>query len=34
MLDRFPPFDPDNLDVEARGVCDRILAERGYVPGS
>ena len=33
MPDRFPPFDPDNLDAEARAVYDRILAERGYVPG-
>lgn len=33
MPDRFPPFDPDNLGPEARSVYDRILTERGYVPG-
>ena len=33
MPERFPPFDPDNLGAEARAVYDRILAERGYVPG-
>jgi 4-carboxymuconolactone decarboxylase len=33
MPDRFSPFDPDNLGAEARAVYDRILAERGYVPG-
>ena len=31
--DRFTPFDPDNLDADARKVYDRIRAERGYVPG-
>ncbi len=30
---RFEPFDPDNLSPDARAVCDRILSERGYVPG-
>lgn len=33
MSARFPPFDPDNLSPEARAVYDRILNERGYVPG-
>ena len=33
MPERFPPFDADNLSAEARAVYDRILAERGYVPG-
>lgn len=33
MSGRFEPFDPDNLSPEARAVYDRILSERGYVPG-
>lgn len=33
MPERYPPFDPDALPAEARAVYDRILAERGYVPG-
>lgn len=33
MPDRFPPFDPDRLPAEARAVYDRILEQRGYVPG-
>lgn len=33
MADRFEPFDPDQLSAEARAVYDRILSERGYVPG-
>ena len=33
MSDRFGPFEPDALPPEARRVYDRILAERGYVPG-
>lgn len=33
MTSRFPPFDPDALPPEARAVYDRILNERGYVPG-
>ena len=33
MPSRFPPFDPDNLSPDARMVYDRILKERGYVPG-
>ena len=33
MTARFPPFDPDDLPADARAVYDRILAERGYVPG-
>jgi 4-carboxymuconolactone decarboxylase len=33
MPDRFPTFDPDNLSSEARAVYDRIMVERGYVPG-
>ena len=33
MKVRFPPFDPDNLPADARAVYDRIMTERGYVPG-
>ena len=33
MSERFRPFDPDNLPADARAVYDRILAQRGYVPG-
>lgn len=33
MPERYPPFDPDALPAEARAVYDRILTERGYVPG-
>jgi 4-carboxymuconolactone decarboxylase len=33
MADRFDTFDPDRLAPDARAVYDRILAERGYVPG-
>lgn len=33
MSARFAPFDPDNLNPDARAVYDRILRERGYVPG-
>ena len=33
MSERYPPFDPDALPAEARAVYDRILTERGYVPG-
>tara|TARA_R110002110_G_scaffold85816_1_gene223275 strand:- start:18360 stop:18908 length:549 start_codon:yes stop_codon:yes gene_type:complete len=33
VTDRFPPFDPDDLPADARAVYDRILNERGYVPG-
>jgi 4-carboxymuconolactone decarboxylase len=33
MSSRFTTFDPDTLPSEARGVYDRILHERGYVPG-
>lgn len=33
MTDRFEPFDPDVLSPEAKAVYDRILTERGYVPG-
>lgn len=33
MAARFETFDPDRLGSEARAVYDRILAERGYVPG-
>lgn len=33
MADRFDPFDPDQLSIEARAVYDRILSARGYVPG-
>jgi hypothetical protein len=30
---RFPPFDLDDLPADARVVYDRIMTERGYVPG-
>jgi 4-carboxymuconolactone decarboxylase len=33
MPDRYPPFDPDTLPADARAVYDRILGERGYIPG-
>jgi 4-carboxymuconolactone decarboxylase len=33
MSARFASFDPDNLSPEARAVYDRILNDRGYVPG-
>jgi 4-carboxymuconolactone decarboxylase len=33
MPERYPPFDPDALPADARAVHDRILGERGYVPG-
>lgn len=33
MATRFPTFNPDTLSSEARAVYDRILHERGYVPG-
>ncbi len=33
MTDRFDPFDADRLPADARAVYDRILTERGYVPG-
>lgn len=33
MPARFEPFDPGQLAPDARAVYDRILAERGYVPG-
>jgi 4-carboxymuconolactone decarboxylase len=33
MPDRYPPFDPAALSAAARAVYDRILDERGYVPG-
>jgi len=33
MAERFEPFDPERLTPEARVVYDRILTERGYVPG-
>ena len=33
MPARYPPFDPDALDDVARAAYDRILSERGYVPG-
>ena len=33
MPERYPPFDPDALPADARSVYDRILGERGYVPG-
>lgn len=33
MSERFGPFDRDNLPPEAKAVHDRILGERGYVPG-
>ncbi len=32
MAARFTTFDPDVLTSEARGVHDRILRDRGYVP--
>jgi 4-carboxymuconolactone decarboxylase len=33
MSDGFVPFDPDSLPAEARAVHDRIMRERGYLPG-
>lgn len=33
MPERYPPFDPDALPADARAVHDRILGERGYIPG-
>jgi len=33
MSERFAAFDPDKLSPEAKGVYDRILRERGYLPG-
>jgi 4-carboxymuconolactone decarboxylase len=33
MTERYPPFDPEMLPADARAVYDRILSERGYVPG-
>jgi 4-carboxymuconolactone decarboxylase len=33
MSARFAPFDPDTLSSDARRVYDRILHDRGYVPG-
>ena len=33
MSARFASFDPNNLSPEARAVYDRILNDRGYVPG-
>lgn len=33
MTDRFPPFDPEALPPDARSVHDRIMSERGYLPG-
>ena len=33
MSARFPSFDPAALDAEAKSVHERILNERGYVPG-
>lgn len=33
MSTRFPTFDPDALTGEARNVHDRIMRDRGYLPG-
>ncbi|MDH3453263.1 MAG: carboxymuconolactone decarboxylase family protein [Gammaproteobacteria bacterium] len=33
MSERFAAFDPDTLSPEAKGVYDRIMRERGYLPG-
>ena len=33
MSDRFEPFKPQNLPPEAKAVYDRILRDRGYMPG-
>ena len=33
MTERYPPFDANELPAEARAIYDRILGERGYVPG-
>jgi len=33
MSARFPTFNPDMLSSEARNVHDRILRDRGYLPG-
>jgi 4-carboxymuconolactone decarboxylase len=33
MSARYPPFDPDALPAPARAVYERILSERGYMPG-
>ena len=33
MSARFPAFDPSALSAEARTVHDRIMRDRGYLPG-
>lgn len=33
MTGRFEPFDPARLPPDARAVYDRIMSERGYLPG-
>ena len=33
MPARFPKFDPDALGAQARSVHDRIMRDRGYLPG-
>jgi len=33
MSERFEPFDPARLPADARAVYDRIMSERGYIPG-
>lgn len=33
MSSRFKPFDPEKLPADAKAVYDRILRDRGYMPG-